>query len=80
MITQIKFERLGLNTKKSPVVIIGNDMYEIVRVIENEVHKEGINPALLDFLWNPHGDGKNYLTRHGINSIVGAFTITNVGG
>lgn len=80
MITQIKFERLGLNTKKSPITVISNDMYELVRVIENEVEKEGINPAILDFRWNPQGDGKNYLVRHGINSIVGAFTITNVGG
>jgi hypothetical protein len=79
MITKIDFERVGLNTNKKPVVVISNDMYELVRVVENEVEKEGINPALLDFRWNPHGDGKNYLVRHGINSIVGAFTITNVG-
>lgn len=79
MISQIKFDRLGLNTKKNPITVISNDLYELVRVIENEVDKEGINPALLDFVWNPQGDGKHYLTRHGINSIVGAFTITNVG-
>ena len=80
MISQIRFERLGLNAKKNSVIVLSNDLYELVRVIENEVEKEGINPALLDFRWNPQGDGKHYLVRHGINSIVGAFTITNVGG
>lgn len=80
MISKIKFERLGANTKKDPIVIMGNDLYEITKVIEIEAEKEGINPALLDFRWNANGDGKHYLVRAGMNSIIGAFTITDVSG
>jgi hypothetical protein len=79
MITQIKFERLGGNTKLPIVQIVGNDLWQVVRVIETEAMKEGINPALLNFRWDPVGDGKNYLIRHATNSVIGVFTIINVG-
>lgn len=80
MISKISFERLGANTKKDPITIMGNDLYDIARIVEIEAEKEGIHPGLLDFRWNANGDGKHYLVRAGVNSIIGAFTVTNVGG
>ena len=79
MITQIKFERLGGNTRLPITQIVGNDLWQVVRVIETEAMKEGINPALLNFRWDPAGDGKNYLFRHATNSVIGVFTVINVG-
>jgi hypothetical protein len=79
MITQIRFERLGSNTKLPIIQIVGNDLWQVVRVIETEATKEGINPAMLNFRWDPAGDGKNYLIRHATNSVIGVFTIMNVG-
>lgn len=79
-ITQIRFERLGSETKLPVIQIYGNDLFQVVRVIETEATKLGINPAMLNFRWDPAGDGKNYLIRHATNSVIGVFTITNVGG
>lgn len=80
MITQIRFERLGTNTKLPVIQIAGNDLWDVIRVIETEATKEGISPVLINFRWDPAGDGKNYLIRHATNSVIGVFTITNVGG
>ena len=78
VVTQIKFERLGI-AKDLPVIqFYGNDVYTVVRIIETEATKQGINPALLNFRWDPEGDGRNYLIRHATNSLIGIFRIINV--
>jgi hypothetical protein len=80
MITKIKFERLGANTKIPTIQFYGDSIFDVVKVIETEATKEGINLGLIDYRWDPMGDGKNYLLRHASKSVIGVFTIENVGG
>lgn len=78
MITQIRFERIGSVTNLPIVQVASTDLFEVFRVIEHEVAKQGFLPHKLSYRWNVDGDNRSYVLSFPANNIVAVFSMHNV--